>query len=184
MRLYLVRHARPERVDSLCYGRGEVTVTSQDTAIAAECVRARLPASVLADAPIYTSPLSRCRDLAQVLAAGRPVQVSEDLAELDFGSWQGKAWDTVPRQEIDAWSKDLWGYRPGGGESARMAMARWLEWLERLPVSESALIITHAGLIRVALAARAGGDACLTSDIPYGSVFEAARTEFARTEYA
>jgi alpha-ribazole phosphatase len=184
MRLYLVRHARPDSVESVCYGRSEVCIGPHATAAAAESVSGQLPVAVLRTAPIYSSPLSRCQQLALALAAGRAVQVSEDLAELSFGRWEGLAWESIPREEIDAWSQDLWDYRPGGGESARMATGRWLRWLGRLPASDAALVITHAGLIRVALASRGGTAARLTDPIPYASVHEVTRTDYTVMEPA
>ena len=184
MRLYLVRHARPDSAGSLCYGRSEVCVSPQATAAAAESVRQQLPGSVLRAAPIYSSPLSRCRQLAVALAAGRAVQVTEELTELSFGRWEGQRWDGVPKDELDAWTADLWEYLPGGGESARMAATRWLTWLARLPTTEAALIITHAGVIRVALAARAHTVARLTDPIAYGAVYEVARSDYALAETA
>jgi alpha-ribazole phosphatase len=121
---------------------------------AAAAVRAEIPAALRGDAPIYTSPLSRCRELARELAAPLDPVVSSDLTELSFGAWEGLSWDAVPRRELDAWAADAWAYRPGGGESAAMAAARWQQWARALRNSgaSAALAITHAGLIRVALA--------------------------------
>jgi alpha-ribazole phosphatase len=184
MRLYLVRHARAEGLESLCYGRGEICVSPEATAAAADAVRKQLPESVLAAAPVYSSPLSRCRELALALAAGRPVHTAEALAELSFGRWEGQPWDSLPRDEIDAWAQDLWDYRPGGGESARLAAARWLAWLGRVPVSDAALVVTHAGLIRVALASREGAARRLTDPIAYASVHPVARADYAIVEPA
>jgi alpha-ribazole phosphatase len=102
------------------------------------------------------------------------VQYSDDLCELDFGRWEGKAWDQVPRAELDAWARDVWEYRPGGGESARMLCARWMMWLEALHAlrHEQVVVVTHAGVIRAALACAHNGcrDELLRADIPFGSV--------------
>jgi alpha-ribazole phosphatase len=182
MQLYLVRHARPDSANSVCYGRKEVCVSPQATAAAAESVRRQLPPAVLRAAPIYSSPLSRCQQLALTLAASRTVQVTEDLVELSFGRWEGQRWDCVPRDEIDAWNEDLWDYRPGEGESARMARARWLSWLVRLPTSEAVVVVTHAGLIRVALASRGRTGACLTDPVAYASVHVVARSDYVVVE--
>lgn len=76
-------------------------------------------------------------------------------------------------KEIDAWAKDVWRYRPGGGESAEMVAARWQRWLSEVrSIGGSVVAVTHAGVIRVALA-RTGpldGDAALTAPVPFGSV--------------
>jgi alpha-ribazole phosphatase len=97
--------------------------------------------------------LSRCAALAQALASPREAIVAAELIEMDFGSWEGRCWDAVPREELDRWAEDVWGYRPGGVESALDVAARWRQWLEPIRHAGDAVIaVTHAGVIRVALA--------------------------------
>jgi alpha-ribazole phosphatase len=173
MHIYLVRHPPPIGTDGLCYGRLEVAVTPRAIADAADAVAAQIPGETLDDARVYCSPSSRCVELARCIASPRDPTPAEELLEMSFGRWQGLAWDAVPREEIDAWARDVWHYRPGGGESAEMVAARWQRWLSRLPsIGGSVIAVTHAGVIRVALAraARADGDAALTAPVPFGSV--------------
>jgi alpha-ribazole phosphatase len=154
MQIYLIRHPRPRAVIGLCYGRLDVAVDSKDLANTAIAVRQQIPVQVMRRAPIYTSPLSRCADLARALSAPRdPISVS-DLTEMDFGSWEGQSWDTVPRDQLDKWAEDIWCYRPGGGESAQAVADRWHRWVATLLRSESdpVIAVTHAGIIRVVLA--------------------------------
>lgn len=171
MHLYLVRHPPPVGTEGLCYGRLDVAVTQQASAAAAEAVRAQIPGETLAR--VFCSPSSRCAELARRIASPREPTPAEDLMEMNFGRWQGLAWDAVPREEIDAWAKDVWRYRPGGGESAEMVAARWQRWLSEVrSIGGSVVAVTHAGVIRVALA-RTGpldGDAALTAPVPFGSV--------------
>jgi alpha-ribazole phosphatase len=154
MHCYLVRHPQPADVTGLCYGRQEVPVDVQSVVEAAAAVRGRIPENVLEGARIFSSPASRCLILARYLAAPREPRVAEDLAEMDFGSWEGRAWDQVPRDQLDAWAKDVWHYRPGGVESAAMVAARWQRWVKRMRSSgdDAVVAVTHAGVIRVALA--------------------------------
>jgi alpha-ribazole phosphatase len=174
MHIYLVRHPPPSGTDGLCYGRLEVAVTPQAIEAAADAVSAQIPGETLEDARVYCSPSSRCVELARRIASPREPTPAEDLMELNFGRWQGLAWDAVPREEIDAWAKDVWRYRPGGGESADMVADRWQRWLSQLPRNDggSVVAVTHAGVIRVALAraAQLDGDAALTAPVPFGSV--------------
>ena len=195
MHIYLVRHPPPIGVEGLCYGRLDVAVSQQATEAAAAAVSAEIPGETLQGARIYCSPSSRCVELARRIASPREPTPAEDLMEMNFGQWQGLAWDDVPREELDAWAKDVWRYRPGGGESAEMVAARWQRWLAQLPRSNgvvtndrgsndggsndggsndgrSVVAVTHAGVIRVALA-RAGqldDNAALTAPVPFGSV--------------
>jgi alpha-ribazole phosphatase len=154
MQIYLIRHPEPLAARGLCYGRVDLRIAAGSAAPVAAAVRVEIPETVRRCAPIYTSPLSRCLDLARELAAPREPLVAADLRELDFGNWEGLAWEAVPRPELDAWAADTWDYRPGGGESAAMAAVRWHRWSQELRRSgaKAALAITHAGLIRVAMA--------------------------------
>ncbi|MEM1088480.1 MAG: histidine phosphatase family protein, partial [Pseudomonadota bacterium] len=68
-------------------------------------------------------------------------------------AWEGVAWDDIPRDEIDEWAEDILHARPHGGESvamlrdrSRTALKGWQSRYERL------LIVTHAGVIKAALA--------------------------------
>jgi alpha-ribazole phosphatase len=154
MRLYLIRHPQPNDVDGRCYGRLDVAVDAALVEAALATVRQRIPAAVLHQAPIYTSPLLRCAQLAIAIAAPRTAVVAEELLELHFGSWQGRSWDEVPREQLDNWSRDIWMYRPGGGENASTLAARWQRWRDRVSSAhaDAVIAVTHAGVIRVALA--------------------------------
>lgn len=175
MALYLIRHLEPSGVRGVCYGRRDFPCDAQTLASGAAAVRAQLPERVLADSPVFTSPLSRCRALARALIAPRAPSAADELIELDFGAWEGIRWDALPREEIDAWARDVWHYRPGGGESAAMVGERWRRWCDRLASLDATSIVavTHAGVIRTALASSgvlARSDAARAS-IAFGSVY-------------
>lgn len=172
MLVYLVRHARPQGAEGVCYGRRDVLVDPKETQRAARELRGQLPAHVIRDAPLYSSPLARCADLARELVPAREAVMTADLLELDFGSWEGVAWDDVPRAELDAWARDPWAYAPGGGESAQAASQRFQAWATRLSVEGTpvAVAVTHAGLIRLALSAGSADPSGLSQSIAYGSV--------------
>jgi len=174
MKLYLVRHPKPANADGMCYGRLDVGV---DPAVSARTlleVRERIPADVLDRARIVTSPLSRCANFANALAAPGTAELAPELMEMDFGSWEGRYWRDVPREELDRWSRGLWTYRPGGGENAESLASRWRRWRGRSHETETEAVIavTHAGVIRVALAlsGRRRLDEMEHATIEFGSV--------------
>jgi alpha-ribazole phosphatase len=144
-------------------------ITTTETA-----VRRRIPASILRHAPIYTSPLSRCATLASALAESRTAVVADELIEMDFGSWEGMPWESVPRDELNGWAQNIWSYRPGGGENAKTLAARWQRWRDRVSrMHRSAVVaVTHAGIIRVALerAGRLALSDMVLAPIEFGSV--------------
>jgi alpha-ribazole phosphatase len=173
MQIYLIRHPPPSDI-GFCYGRLDVSVAQQAVIDAAASVSAHIPRPMLAGAHVYSSPSSRCLALARHLAAPREPTSAEDLAEMNFGHWEGAAWDSIPRDQMDAWAADVWGYQPGDGESANMVETRWLRWLDHVRCMNfnTVVAVTHAGLIRVALAGsvRARSPSALHTHIAFGSV--------------
>jgi len=154
MQLYLIRHPKSDAVEGMCYGRVDVEVDLDALATTLTNVRQTIPADVLRQAPIFTSPLSRCADLAKALAKPRSPEVASALIEMDFGSLEGKYWNEFPRVGLDGWAQDIWRCKPGGGENVRDLATRWRGWCDsvRLTHRGPVIAVTHAGVIRVALA--------------------------------
>ncbi|MEL6687024.1 MAG: histidine phosphatase family protein, partial [Pseudomonadota bacterium] len=98
MGLILLRHTTPEVQPGTCYGQLDLDVAATFKAEAEKAYRA-LPAIDR----IVTSPLKRCRTLAQFIADRKQLSLEEDLRlmEMDFGAWEGTPWDDIPRAEID-----------------------------------------------------------------------------------
>jgi alpha-ribazole phosphatase len=103
-------------------------------------------------ARIVTSPLARAARLADALGALRGLAVTTDarLVEMDFGRWEGRRWDDIPRSDLDDWAADLLHARPHGGESVAMLAERVTLALADYA---DALVVTHMGVIRAALSA-------------------------------
>lgn len=143
MILHLVRHPKPVVPPGVCYGR--LDVPAEGVEAAAERLRTLLPAGL----PVWSSPLDRCRRLAECLHP-QPV-IDERLAEIDFGEWEGKTWEEIGVVPLDAWAADVAGFVPPGGESAAALQARALAFVAELGGGE-AVLVTHAGVKRVLLA--------------------------------
>jgi alpha-ribazole phosphatase len=171
---HLIRHLEPRGAHGLCYGRRDLPCDTASVSREAAALRAQLPERALRESPLFTSPLSRCRALAQAIAAPREAQIADELVELDFGAWEGIRWDALPRTELDAWARDVWHYRPGGGESAAMVEERWRRWCARVASRgiETVIAVTHAGVIRAALAASGAmpREEAAGASIAFGSV--------------
>jgi len=154
MRLYLVRHPRPEVPAGHCYGRSDLAANQADVErVLAALARQGLPGAM----PVYASPLARSAVLAQRLSPAPLFDAR--LAEMDFGAWEMRSWDDIPRSEIDAWSADLLHYRPGGGESVMDVAARVAGFDADLRRADhaQALVICHAGTMRLLHSLHLGG---------------------------
>ncbi|MEM6415312.1 MAG: alpha-ribazole phosphatase family protein [Pseudomonadota bacterium] len=159
--LILVRHTTPEIAPGICYGQTDLDVTSKFLE-EAETVAAALCTSSSVFAGVVTSPLRRCRKLAEYLSVRFSVPLREvaGLKEMDFGTWEGRPWGALPRVELDAWAADFLHARPHGGESVSMLRKRVTAALGQirtelrsgaLQQNNPTLIITHSGVIRAAL---------------------------------
>ncbi|MEM7768809.1 MAG: alpha-ribazole phosphatase family protein, partial [Pseudomonadota bacterium] len=126
MALILVRHTTPAVALGICYGQTDLDVR-ESFPEEAQAVSDALPKFDR----IVTSPLQRCRKLADAMAkaSGFPVEQDPRLIEMDFGSWEGTPWSDIPRAELDAWAADFLNARPHGGESVAVLRARTMEAL-------------------------------------------------------
>lgn len=157
MRLYLIRHGKPAVAHGICYGAADVEVPACEHLPLAAALAAQLPR----DTPVWTSPAVRCTALAGALASalGSSAPVPDArLREIDFGAWEMRSWDRIPREEVDAWAADPLAYRPGGGESVMQVCERVASFYADLNAAGAAqaIVVCHAGTIRLLARLHAG----------------------------
>lgn len=150
MHLHLVRHPAPILGKSYCYGSSDVAVAPDTLELCCERVRALVPHG----APIYSSPLQRCSDLAFALASYVGVEnivLDTALQEMHFGSWELRAWDDIAWSEVEAWNRDLLHCAPGGGETLMDVVARVWAFFEEVRADNAAdvIVVCHGGSIRM-----------------------------------
>lgn len=164
--MILLRHPRPRVAPGLCYGRLDVPAGPRAAAEIAAALRAAPTA-----ARVVASPAARCRLLAERLAArdGAPLALDPRLGELDFGDWEGRRWDDIPRAESDPWAQDPMHVAPPGGERFADLLARVGAALEA--AGPGAALVTHAGPIRAARMLLEGAcfDAVFAAPVPYAT---------------
>jgi alpha-ribazole phosphatase len=182
-RLILVRHTQPALAEGICYGRMDLDLAATWPWEFEQCL-AQIPA---ADS-ILSSPSSRCLRLAQALGRRDRVDVHVDdrLLELNFGSWEGLAWDEIPRDSIDDWVADAVDYAPGDGESLRMLWLRVLEFREEVlsRLAGTSIVVSHHGPLRALVAQNAGQpmETMMTHQIAWGGVLDLGEPQFRTSE--
>jgi len=149
MKLWIARHAKPLIESGICYGALDVAADATHTLQAAHALAKALPVHC----KVWVSPLQRCMQLANALSDLRPElkpQTDTRLREMDFGTWEGVAWDAIPLAAMQVWTDDFGAHRFGGVESANEVLARVAEvWNEtRAHSIDHQLWITHAGVAR------------------------------------
>ena len=122
--------------------------------------QARALADRLAPAPItavYTSPLERAQQTAAPLAArlGLVVRSADELNELDFGAWTGKAIDELdPQQAWRRFNVFRSGTRIPDGELMLEAQTRIVGLMLRLAerhANRTVALVSHGDVIKAAL---------------------------------
>lgn len=103
-----------------------------------------------------TSPLRRCVETAALLGA-TPVEIEARIAEMDWGSWQGRRLTELRAQlgaAMQANEARGLDFTPDGGESPRRVLERVRGWLAEVAADgRSTLAFTHRGVIRTIIAA-------------------------------
>lgn len=145
MEIYLIRHTTPDIPKGICYGQSDLGV--------AETFETEL-ASIIPFLPeniqnVYSSPLVRCSKLAQALFPEHVIQFKKELMELNFGLWEMQKWNDIPQIEIRPWMQDFVQVQAPGGESYQQLHKRVVSCFQYINnQAKSAVIITHAGVLR------------------------------------
>jgi alpha-ribazole phosphatase len=139
----------------LCYGRLDLPLA--DKASIVPILAALTP---MRGAAIHTSPLARCRAVAEALAEAwsqAPPASDERLREMDFGAWEGLPWAEIPRADLDRWAGDLAGFAAPGGETGAALVARVTAfWRMLVALPGAHAVITHGGPLKVLMALAEG----------------------------
>lgn len=144
------RHPQPQGVAGRCIGRCDVPVDRRKVKRLAHRIR-QLARRQGLPCVVHTSPLQRCRLVGQQLRRwGWHHVIDARLFEADFGEWDGRAWQDIPHEQVDAWVADFVDCRPGGGESLREVLHRAETWgpqeaLESANPGLPVVLVAHAG---------------------------------------
>ena len=104
---------------------------------------------------IYCSPLTRTVQTASFIENKyglESIHVPE-IKEISLGSWEGIEFKTIKSrypEEFEKRGQDMAGFRPPEGENFNDLQLRVRSFIERLG-DESAIVVTHAGVIRSVL---------------------------------
>ncbi len=109
---------------------------------------------------IFSSPLSRCLELANKVAAFHDLEVivDERLREIDLGRWDGETYREIFEKDgelLKKWTRDPTSMTIPGGESLQEVQERSMEWLTEMSgryADGNVFASSHGGPIRAMLA--------------------------------
>ncbi|PIO96255.1 histidine phosphatase family protein [Pleomorphomonas carboxyditropha] len=165
MQLILVRHGNT-------FGPGDKVVwvgARTDLALVekgreqASVVAAGLAAAGLRPSRIYAGPLRRTRQTAEIIAAAHglvagSIVLSEDLREIDYGSWEARSNDEIRAEvgdkTIDDWQKrSIWPESCGWQPDETDVIAGWQRLIARIRAENAddavVLVVSSNGIFRL-----------------------------------
>lgn len=150
MEIWLIRHTTPNVEKGICYGQLDLDVNDtfkQEAESIAEC----LPTEAFSS--VYSSPLKRCSKLAAKLFSPQTIIEEERLMELNFGDWEGLAWQTIDTKLLDVWSNNFLTQAPPNGECFNEMLKRANSFTDEIlqGADERVAVVTHSGIMRALL---------------------------------
>lgn len=153
-RLILIRHAETDLAGTFC-GQSDPPVNARGMQQIPALLRALQDEQI---DTIVSSDLERARQTAIALAESHRASLTyeRDLREIHFGQWEGLRWDELETQfpeQSQQWLQRFPSESAPGGESYESFHSRVCSALDRIlsHVEDTIAIVTHAGVLRIAL---------------------------------
>ncbi|MDF3820398.1 histidine phosphatase family protein [Leptospira sp. 96542] len=169
MELYLVRHPETAAPKGTCYGRVNFPLLEPAENTAKRTIL-NLPPNF---DHLISSPAMRAYSLAEELLKHynlnpirNAIPTDHRILEMDFGDWDGKLWEELPKRQTMVWMKDFVNQRAPNGEAFTDVIKRTKDFLEdwkpngKLKMDweaqnnrnlEKLIVVCHSGSIRALL---------------------------------
>ena len=146
--VYLVRHGETAwSISGQHTGRTDLALTERGEQ-AAQALRARLQG--LHFAQVFTSPLQRARQTAELAGFGKSAEADSDLMEWDYGDYEGRRTAEI-RAERPGWR--LFEEGCPGGETLLQMATRADRVIARIRALEGdVLVFAHRDILRTLIA--------------------------------
>lgn len=157
--VHFIRHAATDALGVMLSGRTNTPLNAIGEA-QAHAVAARLAGEAIDT--VYSSPLQRALATAEPIAQLKSlsVEAAEALNEIDLGDWTGARFDDLDHApEWAFWNAGRSQHRAPNGESmleVQARIARWLEQAWRSRGGGAVAAVSHADVIKAALAQALG----------------------------
>jgi alpha-ribazole phosphatase len=154
VKLFLIRHGQ---TDGNVEGRYQGSLDTSLTATGLkQATMAKKYLSKVRFYSIYSSPLKRAVQTAEIIAKGSKLEIKKrkDLKEINFGKWEGMKFEEINSQykaDYQAWLSDPYKNPPTEGESFGALIKRAEREVNNIisenPDGSDVAIITHGGVI-------------------------------------
>lgn len=173
--LYLIRHTAVSVSKNICYGQSNVPLSAT---FEGEAEAIRLQVSGISMQKIYSSPLSRCTQLATLLFGENSFKCDDRLQEMNFGDWEMQDWDDIHHSTTGKkWFDNFTTHCCPNGESFEQMTNRVREFYYEIAAeskNKNIAICTHAGVLRSFMCVLEGElpEATFDREIDYGQILQ------------
>lgn len=112
---------------------------------------------------IYSSDLKRATETARIIRDKRNIEIiiSENLRELNFGTFEGLTFDEIVDREPD-WKPTNFDFTAQGGENLEQLVVRmkafYADLINDNPVDSTILVVSHSGCLHLLICSLLGLD--------------------------
>lgn len=170
-KITLIRHTNVDVPKGMIYGETDVKLNA---CFEEEAAKVLVQLKEKYDV-VYSSPLSRCRILAEKISS--ELILDDRLKELNFGDWEKKYWNDIDQtKEAKQWFNNYIDVKCPKGESYNELLLRIKSFLDDLKMKNHSkvCIVTHGGPIRAFLVAIEGlkPEKAFDRKIEYGELIQ------------
>ncbi|MCS5643466.1 MAG: histidine phosphatase family protein [Dehalococcoidia bacterium] len=152
-RLIMIRHGETNwNVETRKQGRNDQPLNAKgemQAKLVAEYVKSKYQIK-----HVWTSPLKRCSDTAQLF--NLPVSTSDLLVEIDYGEWEGMLQSEIDRKyPIQDHRNPIWREAPGGEQKSNLPI-RGRKWIQESMINDEqgdVVLVGHGGSMKGLLVA-------------------------------
>ena len=141
--IYIIRHGQTElNIKQVLQGRSNYPLNEKGIAQAREAAERLRSVSF---SRVFSSPLIRAVQTAEIIAPGIPVTIDERLIEMDYGPYEGMDLNALAPEVITFFKDFEHNPAPEGMEQLGSVVARAGEFIEELSGMEGNILVsTHA----------------------------------------
>ena len=147
MHIFFLRHTSLDVEPDVFYGQTDLDV-SNTFEEEVKIIKKKINKLITKDykVKVYSSPLQRCRKLSQKISDN--VILDPRIMELNLGDWEMKPKQSIPKELVENWEKDMINFTIPNGESNKKFLQRLKEFTDEIcKTDEDVLIVAHAGSI-------------------------------------
>ena len=147
MNIFFLRHTSLDVEPDVFYGQTDLDV-SNTFEEEVKIIKKKINKLITKDykVKVYSSPLQRCRKLSQKISDN--VILDPRIMELNLGDWEMKPKQSIPKELVENWEKDMINFTIPNGESNKKFLQRLKEFTDEIcKTDEDVLIVAHAGSI-------------------------------------